>query len=96
MDTDDILKALEAGEFDGVSHDYQPYQGYGKTTYQKSMSVSAGGAIEVTKTTRSKFFDGKENVRTEETETETLTGTAAVSFIAQHPYYFEQVCPDLF
>lgn len=77
-----------------MSHNYQPYQGYGKTTYQKSMSVS-GGAIEVTKTTRSKFFDGKENVRTEETETETLTGVAAVSFIAQHPYYFEQVRSDL-
>ena len=44
MDTDGILKALEGGEFDGVSHHYQPYKGYGKTTYQKSMSVS-GGAI---------------------------------------------------
>jgi hypothetical protein len=95
MDTDGILKALEGGEFDGVSHHYQPYKGYGKTTYQKSMSVS-GGAIDVAKTTRSKFFDGKENVRTEGTETETLTGTAAVSFIAQHPYYFQQVRPDLF
>ena len=41
MDTDRVLAALERGEFDGISHDYQPYDGHGKTTYQISRSVSA-------------------------------------------------------
>src|SRR4051812_41508589 len=63
MNRDGVLRALEAGEFDGISHDYQPYDGHQKgTTHQLSMSV-VGGTIEVTKVTRGKFFDGKENTR---------------------------------
>lgn len=95
MDQDGILKALNAGEFDGLSHMYQPYAGHGKQTHQITMSVS-GGAIEVTKVTRGKFFDGKENTRYEDSSTEILTGTSAVGFIAQRPFYFAQVRPDLF
>lgn len=45
VDADRVLQALEAGEFDGVSHTYEPYSGYGKESYQVSMSVS-GGCIE--------------------------------------------------
>jgi hypothetical protein len=66
MDRDGLLQALEAGEFDGISHDYQPYDGHQKgTTHQVSMSVS-GGTVEVTKITRRKFFDGKETTCFEE------------------------------
>ncbi len=96
MDRDGVLQALEAGEFDGISHDYQPYAGYQKnTTHQLSMSVS-GGTIEVTKITRGKFFDGKENTRFEERSPDYLTGNGAADFIEQHPYYFSLARPDLF
>jgi len=95
MDQNGILKALDSGDFDGVSHRYQPYDGYGKETHQISMSVS-GGVIEVTKTTSGKFFDGKENTRYEHDSTEVLTGMDAVGFILQRPFYFAQVRPDLF
>ena len=40
MDRDGVLQALEAGDFDGISYGYEPYAGYGKTTYQISMRVS--------------------------------------------------------
>ncbi len=95
VDADRVLEALEAGEFDGISHRYQPYDGYGKQVHQVSMSVS-GGCIEVTKTTSGKFFDGKENTRYQDSATEYLTGMDAVAFIGQRPYYFSQVRPDLF
>lgn len=95
MDANRVLEALEAGEFDGVSHTYQPYDGYGNQTHQVAMSVSSG-TIEVSKTTSGKFFDGKENTRYSETSTDYLTGMDAVGFIAQRPYYFSQVRPDLF
>lgn len=95
MDQNGILEALNAGEFDGVGHQYEPYDGYGNNTYQITMSVS-GGAIEVSKINRGKFFDGKENTRYEDGSTEVLTGMDAVSFIAKRPYYFSQVRPDLF
>jgi hypothetical protein len=94
MDRDGVLRALEAGEFDGISHDYQPYAGH-KNTHQISMSVS-GGTIEVTKITSGKFFDGKENTRFEERSTDSLTGNDAVDFIERRPYYFSLARPDLF
>lgn len=95
MDRDGVLQALEAGDFDGISHGYEPYAGYGKTTHLISMSVS-GGTIEVTKTTRGKFSDGRENTSYEDSSTEYLTGSDAVDFIAQRPYYFSLARPDLF
>ena len=94
MDRDGVLQALEAGDFDGISHGYQSYPGY-KQTHQVSMSVS-GGTIELTKTTSGKFFDGRENTRYENSSTEYLTGNDAVDFIAQRPYYFSLARPDLF
>ncbi|MGJ5691663.1 hypothetical protein ACM6RM_00415 [Streptomyces pratensis] len=95
MDANRVLEALEAGEFDGVGHTYQPYDGYGNQTHQVAMSVS-DGTIEVSKTTSGKFFDGKENARYSETSRDYLTGMEAVAFITQRPYYFSQVRPDLF
>jgi hypothetical protein len=95
MDADRVLEALGAGEFDGISHRYQPYDGYGKQVHQVSTSVS-GGCIEVTKTTSGKFFDGKENTRYQDSATEYLAGMDAVAFIGQRPYYFSQRRPDLF
>ena len=95
MDRDGILRALNAGEFDGISHRYRPVDGYGNNTHQTSLNVS-GGVIEVTKTTKGKFFDGKENNRFEESSTEALTRRRAVGFICSHPYYFSQRRPDLF
>ncbi|MCP1122876.1 hypothetical protein NKR74_05920 [Bacillus sp. 3103sda1] len=47
MKREEVLAALEAGEFDGISHKYQPYSGYGKNSHQIEMSVSCG-TIEVT------------------------------------------------
>jgi hypothetical protein len=94
MDRDGVLQALEAGDFDGISHGYQPYE-YGKTTYQVLMSVS-GGTIELTKTASGKFFDGRENTRHKNSSTEYLTGSDAVDFIAQRPYYFALARPELF
>jgi len=95
MDFEGILAALQAGEFDGVNHDYKPYKGYGKTSYQTSMHV-VGDTINVTKTSSGKFFNGKENERWSESSTDLLSGPAAVNFIEQRPYYFQQVRPDLF
>lgn len=95
MDRDGVLQALEAGEFNGITHDYQPYAGHGKNTHQVSMSVS-GGTIEVTKITRGKFFDGKENTRFEDRSTDYLTGNDAIDFIERRPYYFSLARPDLF
>lgn len=60
MDREKVLSALNDGEFDGISHAYQPYKGYGKNSHQKEMSVS-GGCVELTKITIGKFFNGKEN-----------------------------------
>lgn len=96
MDRDGVLRALEGAEFDGISHTYQAYAGYGKnTTHQLSMSVS-GGAIEVTKLTSGKFFDGKENTRFENRSPEYLTGNEAVDFIPERPSHFSLERPDLF
>lgn len=94
MKREEVLTALSAGEFDGISHTYQPYSGYGKNSHQLEMSVSQG-AIEVTKITTGKIFDGKENERFEERTTEVLIGNKAVDFIESRPYYFSQRRPDL-
>ncbi len=95
MKREEVLAALNAGEFDGISHTYQPYSGYGKNNHQKVMSVSCG-SIEMTQITSGKFFDGKENERFEDRSTEVLSGYEAVDFIESHPYYFSQRRPDLF
>ena len=95
MKRDEVLEALKAGEFDGVSHTYEPYSGYGKNSHQKEMSVSAG-SIELTKITTGKFFDGKENERFEKRTAEILSDSEAVNFIESHPYYFSQRRADLF
>lgn len=96
MNRELVEEALENGDFSGVSHKYEPYSGHNKhTTYQITMEV-VGSTIEVTKTTRSKFFDGKENEWSEEDSTEYLSGSDAVDFIEKRPYYFKQVRPDLF
>jgi len=95
MRTEEVLAALKAGEFDGVNHTYQPYDGYGKNSHQKKMSVSCG-SIELTKITTGKFFNGKENERFEERSTELLSDYEAIAFIVSHPYYFSQIRPDLF
>lgn len=95
MDRDGVLQALEAGDFDGIRHVYEPQRGYGKKTHEVSISVS-GGTIEVTKITRGKFFDGRENTRYADSSTEYLTGSDAVKFIAQRPYYFRLARPALF
>jgi hypothetical protein len=95
MKREEVLAALKAGEFDGVNHAYQPYSGHGKTSYQKVMSVS-GSSITLTKITRGKFFNGKENERFEEEKSEVLSDSEAVDFIESHPYYFSQRRPDLF
>ncbi|GGM40619.1 hypothetical protein GCM10011351_28530 [Paraliobacillus quinghaiensis] len=95
MKREEVLTALKAGEFDGISHTYQPYSSYGKTSHQTEMSVS-WGSVEVTKITTGKFFDGKENERFEDSTTEVLSDSEAVNFIESHPYYFSQRRPDLF
>ena len=95
MKREEVLTALKAGEFDGISHTYQPYSGYGKNSHQKEMSVSYG-SIEVTKITTGKSFNGKENERFEDRTTEVLSDSEAVDFIETHPYYFSQRTPDLF
>lgn len=95
MKREEVLDALRAGEFDGLSHTYEPYSGYGKNSHQMEMSVSVG-SIEVTKITTGKFFDGKENERFEKEVTEELSDSEAVDFIESHPYYFSQRRPDLF
>lgn len=59
MKREEVLAALKAGEFDGISHAYQPYRGHGNNSHQKEMSVSYG-TIEVTTITTGKTFDGKE------------------------------------
>lgn len=35
---EEVLAALKAGTFDGISHTYQPYSGYGKNSHQIEMS----------------------------------------------------------
>ncbi|MBH0160458.1 hypothetical protein [Fictibacillus sp. 26RED30] len=95
MKREEVLAALEAGEFDGISHTYQPYSGYGKNNHQIEMSVS-GRIIEVTTITTGKIFDGKENERFEDRTTKVLSGYKAVDFIESRPYYFSQRRPDLF
>lgn len=95
MNREGVKEALENGDFDGVSHTYRPYDGYGGQTYQRSMSV-VGSIIEATLTTFGKFFDGKENTRYAEPKTDRLDGEAALDFIESHPYYFQEKRPDLF
>ena len=96
MKREAVLDALKAGEFDGISHTYQPVSnGRDKNSYQTEMSVSSG-TIEVTKITTGKFFDGKENERFEDSRTEELNDSEAVKFIEKRPYYFAQRRPDLF
>ncbi|NTW72588.1 MAG: hypothetical protein HGA49_10170 [Eubacteriaceae bacterium] len=95
MKRDEVLDALRVGEFDGISHSYEPYSGYGKNSHHLEVSVS-GGSIEVTKVTTGKFFDGKENERFEDRNAEVLSDFEAVEFIESHPYYFSQRRPDLF
>lgn len=57
----EVLDALNSGEFDNIRHTYQPYSdNYSKNSYQIEMKV-ANGIIEKTTTTSGKFFDGKEN-----------------------------------
>lgn len=45
MKRDEVLNALRAGGFDGISHSYETYKGYGTNSHQLEMSVS-GGSIE--------------------------------------------------
>lgn len=96
MKREEALAALKAGEFDGISHTYQPSSdGFSKNSYQTEMSVSSG-TIEVTKITTGKSFNGKENERFEDRKTEVLSDYKAVEFIEKRPYYFSQRRPDLF
>lgn len=95
MNREGVKKALENGDFDGISYAYEPYGGYGKTSYQRSMNV-AGSVIEWTLTAFGKFFNGKENERYADPRTEVLEGDAALDFIESHPYNFQQKRPDLF
>lgn len=96
MNKEKVLQALENYEFDGVNHEYAPYDGYGKhESYQIKMRV-LGSTIEVTKVYRNKFFNGKENEWEEEESTEILTGNSAIEFIKKRPFYFQQIRPDLF
>lgn len=96
MKREEILAALEAGEFDGIDYTYAPYSGYGNNSHHKEMSVSSG-TIEITTITTGKYFDGKENKKfQEEGSTEVLSGYGAVEYIESHPYNFAQKRPDLF
>ncbi|WP_161878795.1 hypothetical protein [Alkalibacterium sp. MB6] len=95
MKREEVLNALRAGEFDGISHSYEPYNGYGKNSHQLEMSVS-GGSIEVTKVTTGKYFNGKENERWEDRTPELFSDSKGLDFIESHPYYFSQRRPDLF
>ncbi|RAP76094.1 hypothetical protein [Paenibacillus montanisoli] len=96
MKREEVLAALKAGEFDGISHTYQPTSdGFSKNSYQTKMSVSYG-TIEVTKIITGKSFNGKENERFVDRDTEVLSDYKAVKFIEKRPYYFSQRRPDLF
>lgn len=96
MKREELLAALEAGEFDGVSYTYAPYDGHGENSNHKEMSVSSG-TIEVTTITTGKYFDGKENKSFEEEgSAEVLSGYWAVEYIESNPYNFSQIRPDLF
>lgn len=96
MKREEVLAALKAGEFDGISNKYQPYSvDYSKNSYQMEMSVSCG-IIEKTIITSGKIFNGKENERFEEENTEVLSDYKAVDFIESRPYFFSQRRPDLF
>lgn len=57
MKREEVLVTLKAGEFNGMSHRYQPYSNYGKNCHQIDMSIS-NGAIEVTTITTGKTFNG--------------------------------------
>ena len=92
---EEVLAALKARAFDGISHTYQPYSGYGKNSHQIEMSVSCRN-IEVMKITTGKIFDGKEKARFEDRKTEVLSGYKAVDFIENRPYYYSLRRPDLF
>ena len=94
MDKDAILEALEAGEFDGISHEYQSYTHGGVETWV-TMEVS-GSTIIVEKHSEGKFFDGRENEPWSKCTTEHLTGSDALGFIEKRPYFFAQRRPDLF
>lgn len=94
MNREAVLVALNAGKFDGISHMYEPKK-HGNISYQTSMTV-LGDTIEVTKTSFGKSFNGKENERFEESNTEYLTGSEATKFIEKRPYYFAQRRPELF
>lgn len=95
MKREEVLAALNSGEFDGISHIYQSYKGHGKNEHHDEMSVN-NGTIEVTKVTTGKFFDGKENERFEERNTKELSGYEAVDYIEKRPYFFSLERPDLF
>lgn len=96
MKKEEVLAALKAGGFDGMSHTYQPYNtAHDKNSYQDIINVSYG-TIELTKIITGKFFDGKENERFEDRKTKDLSDYEAVKFIEKRPYYFAQIRPDLF
>ena len=95
MDTHGISDALAAGDFDGLAHVGDSRRGWGKSSHQRSWVVE-GGVLVVTDRTSSKFFDGKENVRSNEESSEHLTGFDAVNFIVSRPWSFQERRPDLF
>lgn len=95
MDRKGIRQALENGDFDGISYVYKPYDGYGKTSFQRSMKV-VGSVIEWTLTAFGKVFNGKENERYADSKTELLEGDSALDFIESHSYSFQKKRPDLF
>ena len=63
-----------------------------KTTYFLIDNYTTSKSV----TSEGKTFDGHENDHWEESRTEELSGSAALDFIEDHPYYFEQRRPDLF
>ena len=95
MHRDGVKEALKNGDFDGITYTYKPYNGYGKKSHQRSMSV-VGSTIEYTLTTYGKSFNGKENERYADPNTKILEGDSALDFIESHPYSFQQKRPDLF
>ncbi|MGH1682754.1 hypothetical protein ABE936_13555 [Enterococcus gallinarum] len=96
MDRSAIFRALENGEFDGISHEYEPRKGYSKNEVFQTKMVVKGSCIEVTTEYKNKFFDNKENVSNEHNNVKVLTGNSAVDFIVRRPFYFKKVRPELF
>lgn len=96
MDREKVLKALEDGEFDGIEHHYQPYEGWKKGSYYQISIKVIGGIIEHTQTYTSKFFNGKENEKIKDVTEKHLVGKEALEFIESRPYFFKQRRPDLF